>query len=151
MRSPQSEESTGVGNKKLSNEELILAAKELNLGFEELQAWLCLNCQECCKWISVQTNLKDVAGMKHFVDFYVTTRQITMTKVKNRGVFLSVPHTCPHLMSGIGCDIYDHRPASCRLYDGRVDFLMKDVCKWNLLDEILKEEEDGTEGAAGQD
>ena len=129
---------------KLTDAELVALAKGLNFEFEALQNWLCLHCQECCKWISIQTNLKDIAGQKSFNDFYIETRQLTMTKVKNRGVFLSVPHTCPHLMEGIGCDIYDHRPMSCRTYDGRLDFLMKDICKWNLLGDILKEEEDET-------
>ena len=134
--------------KKLSNEELVALAKGLNFEFEALQNWLCLHCQECCKWISIQTNLKELTGLagKSFVDFYVDSRQLKMTKVKNRGVFLSVPHTCPHLIDGVGCDIYDHRPMSCRTYDGRLDFLMKDICKWNLLGDILKEEEDETEG-----
>ena len=84
--------------KILSNEELVALARTFKFEFEELQHWLCLNCQECCKWITIQTNLKDIAGQKSFEEFYVGTRQLTMTKVKNRGVFLSVPHTCPHLI-----------------------------------------------------
>lgn len=134
-------------NSPLSDAELISRGKNLayEVGkdyFEELKTYLCRNCHECCKWISIQTYLKDVSPEMEFYKFYVQSRGLTMTKVKGRGIFLSIPHTCPHLIPGIGCDNYETRPASCKRYDGRIDFLLKDICKWNLLDEILKEDED---------
>ena len=132
----------------LSDAELIAAGRQMvaeEKSFDDIQTWLCQNCQECCKWISIQTYLKDVSPEMEFYKFYVQSRGLTMMKVKGRGIFLSIPHTCPHLIEGIGCDNYETRPASCKRYDGRIDFLLKDICKWNLLDEILKEEEEQDE------
>lgn len=120
-------------------------AKEGAMTFDELQTWLCTQCQECCKWITIQTHLKDVHPQMEFYKFYVEGRGLTMMKTKTRGIMLSVPHICPHLIQGVGCDIYETRPQSCRNYDGRMDFLLKDKCKWNLLDEILREEDDENE------
>jgi Fe-S-cluster containining protein len=140
--------------KTLTDSELIAEAKRLNkdeiLDFEQTKSWLCVKCQQCCKWVSVQTYLKDIHKTSEFYNFYIETRQLIMHK-NHRGIHLSFQHTCPHLMPGIGCDIYDRRPLSCRQYDGRIDVLMKDTCKWHLLNEIFREEEDGTESTIGQD
>jgi Fe-S-cluster containining protein len=112
-----------------------------SFGLDEAKTYLCTQCHECCKWITIQTYLKDIHPQMEFVKFYVEARKLTMMKTP-RGVHLSIPHTCPHLIPGIGCDIYETRPASCRQYDGRIDFLLKDICKWKLLPEIMKEDED---------
>lgn len=129
-----------------TDEELIaLARKKTDWDFTDLQSFLCMNCLECCNWVTVQTHLKDVHEQMEWYKFYIATRGCVVTKVKNRGVFLSTKSTCQHFLPGKGCAIYENRPLSCRMYDGRMDFLMKNVCRWNLLDEILKEEEDETD------
>lgn len=154
MRSSQSKKGNNK-MEKMNDADLITAGRQMvaeEKSFDDIQTWLCRNCQECCKWISIQTYLKDVSPEMEFYKFYVQSRGLTMMKVKGRGIFLSIPHTCPHLIEGIGCDNYETRPASCKRYDGRIDFLLKDICKWNLLDEILKEDEDDeTESVASQD
>ena len=131
---------------KYTDDELVALIKSTknpdDWDFDELKSFICLNCLECCHWLSIQTNMKDIHPQMESYKFHVEARGMLVTKLKGRGIFFSMQHDCPHFVSEKGCSIYEKRPLSCRHYDGRMDFLMKDVCRWNILELVFKEDAD---------
>lgn len=83
----------------------------------------CIQCQECCKWITFTV---DQATAFTLEKFYLD-RGCQLVPVPNDQVAIMVPSKCPKL-SPFGCRIYDERSHSCRSYDGRIDILMRDKC-----------------------
>ena len=99
------------------------------------QQELCLSCMECCRWLTFITEVpKD--KVNYMTPLY-KMRDCKVTVMPRGGkavVVILVPKTCHHL-SPIGCAIYQTRPQACRDYDGRRDPVLKDICKWNELEE----------------
>ena len=59
-------------------------------------------------------------------------------KIKKNGLHIVIPAPCPHLNKD-GCDIYEMRPEDCKVFDGRNDPLVKDVCLWDKRNQgVLK-------------
>src|SRR5574340_112937 len=80
---------------------------------------LCIECRKCCSNIAVYTH----------PDFYRSSAEEVLAFYKMRGIrvkkekgafLLSFPLPCPHLTED-GCSIYEHRPQSCRAYNGIED------------------------------
>lgn len=86
---------------------------------------LCLQCMECCKIIAVQAPY--CIDNKDFVEFY-HTRGCAIIATKSLPVIV-IENKCPHLTDK-GCDIYNRRPEWCRMYDGRIDPVLRHVCLW---------------------
>lgn len=87
---------------------------------------ICVECQECCKWMSFTLDVREMKRIAKITEFY-KARGCEVKYLKT-GIVVMIPHICPHLKKG-GCDIYKTRPIACREYDGRKDPLIKEKCK----------------------
>lgn len=47
-----------------------------------------------------------------------------------------MPHPCPHIIEGEGCDIQDMKPEICKTYIGTDDPIVSEVC-------LIKEVDNG--------
>ncbi len=90
---------------------------------------LCLECQKCCRSVSVYTHpdFYDCAA-KEVLQFY-KMRGIGVQKDKG-AIMLTFPFPCQHLTSD-GCGIYEKRPRICREYNGMED--LGDDCLWSKI------------------
>jgi len=89
---------------------------------------LCLTCLECCKYISFTINAREQTPYRDLLTRFYNARQIKMIP-SDQNVQVLIPHVCPQLTTQ-GCRIYNSRPHSCKIYDGRMDPFLKDKCKW---------------------
>lgn len=91
---------------------------------------LCLQCLACCKSL-----LFKVSAARESLEFYRARgiRILHPSNLTGNFFYVEVPHVCKHLTSK-GCAVYDNRPESCRVYDGRTNVLTKDICLWSRLD-----------------
>ena len=87
----------------------------------------CKKCGKCCKvmWFPVPFHPDD--DMSMLTDFY-TARGCTIMSDQKSMLYIVVPLPCPHLTDN-GCDIHKTKPEICKLYDGRQDPVIKEVCK----------------------
>jgi len=88
---------------------------------------LCIECQKCCRDVSVYTraDLYNCSNRK-VIEFY-RTRGFKVHK-EGDAILLTFSIPCPHLTPD-GCDIYEKRPEVCREYDGMEDF--DEECLWS--------------------
>lgn len=90
---------------------------------------ICVECQECCKWLTFVLDVPDVA---YFTEVYEARGcKVTKDKVGDNRIIVMVPQVCQHL-GKLGCAIYETRPRFCRAYDGREDYFMYEICKLPL-------------------
>jgi len=103
---------------------------------EKKKSELCMSCLECCKWM-IFTVPYSVNTLKAFyANQYYLARGCRVVDVgHSRYVQVLVPSICPQLNEDFGCMIYENRPEACRLYDGRKDPFLKNICKWSELEE----------------
>ena len=87
---------------------------------------ICVECQECCRWMTFTLNVLEAKRRQKFIEFY-KARGCTI-KSNSGDVVVMIPHICPHLKED-GCDVYERRPIACREYDGRHDPHLKYKCK----------------------
>ena len=90
---------------------------------------LCIECQKCCRDVSVYTR-HDLYGCskKKVLEFY-EKRGFSVQKEGDK-ILLTLSMPCPNLTPD-GCAIYETRPETCREYDGMEDF--GEECLWSLL------------------
>jgi len=90
---------------------------------------LCLRCMECCKVIGIPSIYNP--EYDQMIHFY-TIRGCSIKKggLDNSVAIVVVPYPCPEL-SPLGCKSYEDRPLWCRLYDGKIDPVVRDKCLWN--------------------
>jgi len=102
---------------------------------------LCLGCLECCRRLLFPVKVPPMLGKsddeatRAMIEFYTAHGCEARGQLSAAGVaYVTViaPVPCPHLTAG-GCDIYADRPDVCRRYDGRLDPVLKDVCRWKEL------------------
>ena len=100
------------------------------MSLEKEKSDLCLTCLACCKALAIPTPY--VYSNAEFKEFYRVRGCgiVPVTGEEFSLVWLRI--ACPHLTIE-GCDIYEDRPEWCKKYDGRLDPLMKDICKWEEL------------------
>ena len=99
---------------------------------EVVDSETCLSCLECCKYLRFDYTVRQ-PEIKAELELFYTVRGCSVTTVKNQGrpdwsLYILVPSVCPHLTS-LGCAIYEHRPRSCRAYDGLNDITIRHLCK----------------------
>lgn len=87
----------------------------------------CIECSECCKYLAVPSAFS--CADENVRDFY-EKRGCNLYKNK-QGIWMVVlEYPCKYLNpDGKGCSIYENRPYFCKIYDGRNDAIMKDICK----------------------
>ena len=87
---------------------------------------ICIQCQECCHWMTFTLLINDPALWMKYREFY----QARGCKIKttNSQMTIMINKKCPHLTAN-GCDCYETRPQACREYDGRQDLFLKERCK----------------------
>lgn len=84
---------------------------------------ICLSCMKCCKKVYFRLHPTDYSG----IQFYIT-RGLDVRFFESY-VYIVVDQTCQHLTDK-GCDIYETRPYSCKIFDGRLDPILPDLCEW---------------------
>ena len=96
---------------------------------EELKSKLCLQCMECCKYVTFTLQISDPKTYRKAVFFY-ETRGFEVIQFPG-SIQVVINTVCPQLTS-FGCKIYLNRPAFCRDYDGRKDSFMiiNKKCAW---------------------
>jgi len=99
----------------------------------ERKSLLCRDCRACCKEIHFEQQFPEVEQSLAALQFY-RSRGLNVL-VENRTLLIRVPHICQYLTS-TGCSDYTNRPQACRLYDGRKDPFLKDICKWKELNNV---------------
>jgi Fe-S-cluster containining protein len=99
-----------------------------------LKQKLCLSCLKCCRLLSIMSPVNPTNDNSRY--FYETRGCRILESKEFKMPVIMIPFPCPNLTEA-GCSIYEHRPLSCRLYDGRKTPTMRDVCAWN---EITEEE-----------
>jgi len=98
---------------------------------EKKKSELCMSCLECCKWI-----IFTVPYSVNAFQYYMARGCRVMDVGRSRYIQVLVPSICPQLNEIFGCAIYENRPEACRLYDGRKDPFLKDICKWSELEGV---------------
>lgn len=93
---------------------------------------ICIQCQECCKWMTFTLTLPADALPEY--DKYYSARGCKTFYVNQSTIKVIVPSKCPQL-TPFGCKNYESRPKLCRLYDGRRDQLMAGRCQLVKLEE----------------
>ena len=86
---------------------------------------LCLKCLKCCEHIGVRS----IVNPNNFIDRSFYELRGCKTIVKDDQLIVIIPFKCPHLTKE-GCDIYEKRHHYCRIYDGREDPFMEEICLW---------------------
>lgn len=96
---------------------------------------LCILCKHsCCRWVGLTTTKMSMPSIEHYL---ARGCKILKADIQDSTVYrIYVPFTCPHLIEGEGCGIYDERPEICVEYQGEHDPIVQDVC-------LIKEVEDG--------
>jgi len=95
---------------------------------EEQQA-KCRECMECCKYVEVPTSMLDLNVLEYWL-----ARGDTFYIDNNDGVLhVRFYKPCVHLKDD-GCDIYENRPYTCRVYmclqkDKSILQIKDDFCK----------------------
>jgi hypothetical protein len=88
---------------------------------------ICIECQECCKWVTFTINFNHQPTKNGLVEYY-EARGLKVVQ-HSFSIEVMIPTHCQQL-SIFGCGIYESRPVRCRHYDGRKDPLLKDLCQW---------------------
>ena len=88
---------------------------------------VCIKCQACCKQVHIRIRSYEEYSFLQTRGLDVRTYYGPM---RTQLYWLILPQTCKWLKDD-GCSIYKFRPHSCRVYDGRKDPFLKDICKWN--------------------
>ena len=90
-----------------------LAQKTHDQVFKELD---CLDCGNCCKSIPPMLSKRDVKRISKSLN--LTTQEFTQryTLVDEDGDTVMNASPCPFLLADNKCQIYEDRPAACRLY-----------------------------------
>ena len=91
---------------------------------------VCIECQECCKWMGIIIPSDEWKERRKFYE----VRGCEVARTEGDDVYVLLPSVCPHLTPN-GCDIYDYRPNYCREYDGRDDPAMRGRCKLYAVEE----------------
>lgn len=87
----------------------------------------CISCgHACCRWIAFTTT--EMSGRS--LEYYISRGcKVLRCDIQDGSVYrVYIPHVCPHLVEGVGCDCYEKRPLACIEYRGAEDPLVQDVC-----------------------
>ena len=96
---------------------------------KEIKQKLCIECQKCCRDVSIYTRADLYnCSEKKVIEFY-KTRGFDVQK-EGKSILLTLSMPCPHLTPD-GCAIYEKRPRVCQEYDGMED--LGDECLWSGL------------------
>lgn len=96
---------------------------------------LCIKCgHTCCKWLAFSTTKMSPES----VEFYIARGcKVLKCNIEDEEIFrVYMPHPCPHIIEGEGCDIQDMKPEICKTYIGTDDPIVSEVC-------LIKEVDNG--------
>lgn len=112
----------------------------------------CKACRECCEYVEVPTSMLDLNALEYWIlrgeKFYITSDGVLHVRFYK---------PCDHLKED-GCDIYDTRPYTCRIYmchqkDSSVKALKERYCEnsmsktQDVIDKYRKEEQEKLQAA----
>lgn len=91
---------------------------------------ICINCNECCRWMSFTLNPPNAVAEGELAHYY-TLHGCKIVRVvgQQRMFVVMVPCICRQLGDDGRCAVYEERPDLCRNYDGRQDPLMRKYCR----------------------
>lgn len=96
----------------------------------------CISCgHQCCRWIGFTSDTMSGRSLEFYIargcKVLRADRYDLEHPDRDAGSLYRVyiPYVCPHLVEGEGCAVYAQRPLACIEYEGRLDPLMKDVCR----------------------
>jgi len=95
---------------------------------------LCAECKgRCCKTIVFPTQYSEFDSFAK--DLYETRGWYT-TGYRGK-LWIYKEESCPELTEA-GCNIFESRPAACKMYDGRNDPIVRPHCLWSKLNKEEK-------------
>jgi len=92
----------------------------------------CLECRECCEYVEYPITMLSM----EVVEYFLMRGEQMYIDPKNGVLSIRVYHPCIHLKKA-GCDIYNNRPKTCRIYmcsekDKSVKDHKKQICKESM-------------------
>ena len=70
----------------------------------------CIECCECCEYVEIPYTMFNLDTLEYFI-----TRGTEFWLANNGAIQVRIHQPCIHLTDH-GCNIYDNRPTTCRLY-----------------------------------
>ena len=98
---------------KLSKRDTALAQTTHDQVFEEMD---CLQCANCCKSIPPMLSKRDTKRLAKHLSLTPNQFSEKYTTVDNDGDVVMNASPCPFLKADNKCQVYEVRPAACRLY-----------------------------------